>query len=421
MTPEPDPRRGVPSGSGLERADACPPSFKLERIAAERGLAPDAGEDAASGDRVHRFLETRSEEDWNLLSPAEKETGEKCEDQAWGIARDWGATPDKRHAIELRLGLTPWGKAVPVLDDGNPVEFIVTGKSDETWIGGDRGLVIDFKTGRGEVEEAVRNAQLRCYAVLAALRWDLSHVRVAIIQPLAGAPSIADYGPAELEAAHEWLLTVSERASEIQVGFDGEEVTGEGKALLSAGRHCHYCDAQLICPAFKAAGMAALAPVSPATLPAASTKEAIFARVHEMDAGVVRSILSDPRRKMLKWLDAAVTGVAIKMLRADPKSLPGYELREKAGVRKIEDTETASHILTRIIDSEAILRCSSLRPAKLEEEIQIASGKKTRTRYNITKKEAKETLRDMLSDLMAVKTKTVIAETGEMIEDEEED
>ena len=84
MSVPPDPRRGVPSCSAFARLEACPRSFTLSI-----GQPDTSGADAESGTRIHKWLETQDDADWQALNDAEQETTERCYEQREAIARDW--------------------------------------------------------------------------------------------------------------------------------------------------------------------------------------------------------------------------------------------------------------------------------------------------------------------------------------------
>jgi len=62
----------------------------------------------------------------------------------------------------------------------------------------------------------------------------------------------------------------------------------------------------------------------------------------------------------------------------------------------------------------ALMRAAKLSAATLTEEIHKASGMKSATRYNMTAKQAKETLAETLGELMTQKTKTELQHTPKL-------
>jgi len=76
-----DPRHGVPSASGMYRLANCPPSFEMER-----GRKGTSSDDAASGTRIHKALETG---DFSDLSLSEQETANMCMAQIKSTLEEW--------------------------------------------------------------------------------------------------------------------------------------------------------------------------------------------------------------------------------------------------------------------------------------------------------------------------------------------
>jgi hypothetical protein len=129
-------------------------------------------------------------------------------------------------------------------------------------------------------------------------------------------------------------------------------------------------------------------------------------------------------RRMIGWFIHAIEAAA-KMHLERGEVIPGWEMRPKNGRRKIADTDKAVVALTPLLVSAeggaqaALLRCATLRPKAVQDEIQFASGPKGR-RYNMTQKDAKAHLANALGDLMEVPTIMELVETGAVLTDGEE-
>ena len=97
----------------------------------------------------------------------------------------------------LGLGMTTIGGGIEVNKE-TTARLMITGQADVIARSGNRAIVIDYKTGRGETQPADSNAQLRGLAVLVALWYrskgiTLDSVRVAIVAPWQGPPTVADF------------------------------------------------------------------------------------------------------------------------------------------------------------------------------------------------------------------------------------
>ena len=312
------------------------------------------------------------------------------------------------HHNERRLGWTRMGTVLDVTPENTHVQFIVTGMADLIIVdcANRRGLVMDYKTGRGEVDAAADNAQLRGLAVLAAICWKLTDVRVAIIQPLAGAPTVADYDDRLLDDAGVWLEAVCE-----SVYQPHDPVAGDW---------CQYCPARAVCPALREA--ATDLPVEIAG--GAAPDNVMLARAIDLPGDELSRLLKG--RRMIGWYLHAIEAAA-KMRIERGEAIPGWEMRPKNGRRKIADTDSASVALAPLLagaeggSQAALLRCATLRPKALQEEIQFASGKKSARLYNMTQKDAKAHLASALGSLLEVPSLKELVETGAVIDGETED
>jgi hypothetical protein len=217
-----DERQGLPSASGIERLALCPGSFRLEQ-----GQPDTASAESESGTRIHAWLAG----EWNgTLSDDEMEIAVMCQSLSVRVTEQWeamhGINGDAGFMVETRLWL---------LNRGNQV---MSGQADRIALMPPHGLVLDFKTGRGEVQDPRENLQLRALAVLAAETCELETVTVAIIQPLATSePALCRYDHAALEVARREILSILSIAR------------NPDAPLIPGDRQCKYCRAALVCPA----------------------------------------------------------------------------------------------------------------------------------------------------------------------------
>jgi hypothetical protein len=399
MTTELDPRQGLPSASSLHRLVNCPGSFRAAKEAIAKGMAPpDDSDDAAIGTRIHRWLETESDEDWQALSYTEQQTAARCQGQRNWLLADFA----KRHGEvtwetrERRFAITAFGVTG---DISGGLPWIGSGQADFVARAGGAILVIDYKTGRGDVTPADANDQLRGLAAL--FHRVAESVTVAIVAPLTGQPTVAEYDLQALKAAKAWL---------VRTWLNAPHATE-----TKAGEWCQYCPARLICGTYAAHNAATLAPLTQDGLPPEKVKEALFARAYESDTATLAEM--GERVKMLEWGAAALKAAIRKRLEegglaADELREAGWELVETNGNREITDPDKAAVLLAPLLagavggPNAALMRAASLSAPRIEEEIHKASGKKSATRYNITAKQAKDALAQALGELMTQKTKT---------------
>lgn len=217
-----DEREGRPSASGMERLALCPGSWN-----ASKGIEEASNEHAVRGNRIHSLI---AGEDVENHTAEETDIANQCERLAGIIVLQHMARP-MEDCTEVWRENRIWTRS------GN--EPLWSGKPDLVVIYGKRAVIIDFKTGRGEVEHAANNKQLRALAVLIDGCFDgkLENILVAVVQPLASqSMSLCDYTKADIELARVEIRNTIEEA----LLPDAKRVAGEAQ--------CKYCPAKSRCP-----------------------------------------------------------------------------------------------------------------------------------------------------------------------------
>jgi len=282
-----DERFGVPSASAMRRISNCPPSFNLGALFKDPG-----SDEATTGDRIHLALETG---DTSKLETEDIQTYEMCLDQKNELLSNWiGEEMDYQVFKEVRLGLTTLG----LVRDVTPKttwKLRFSGKADFVAVFGESALIVDYKTLHGDHDHASVNDQLRALAVLVHLRHGVSQVRVAIVQPWKGKPTVADFDKAALDAATAWLYDTLNR----------EELSAPDQA--NPGDWCKWCPARVKCEAFTRPVLA-VAETAIMQLPAdeETARKAMFARAAELSDGELAARYRG--LKMLGWYVNAVEG-----------------------------------------------------------------------------------------------------------------
>lgn len=318
-----NPFQHVPSASKLGRVMECPASHKAELAA---GDVPEDLSDASEGTDVHAVLSDDLSVDDVSYSAAQ--TAEMCEDQTERLLNEWQTEGDAPLGFkELRYGLTDIGAVVPV-NGSTRANVVFTGQFDRLYTQGERGLLIDFKALHGKHKSAIENPQLMGLAVLVAKRHKLTSLRVALVQPWKGKPTVADYGESGLALASSMLLTLLDA-----------ELNAEPHDRKS-GDHCKYCKARFSCPTLRDANIKALDVVQPETLlaDAATRNKTVFARMAEMTPQQLIHI----NKNVVDLMGAFIAAhKAVFKQRVEAGEIPGYSLKEKSGRRKITDVATA--------------------------------------------------------------------------------
>ena len=297
-----DERQGLPSASYLPQIALCSASWRMQRhLADTRSAAEKAW--AESGDRIHRWLNDGSP----ALTPEELDVAERClAERHELIVRAFGPELADDNTLiikERRL----WFPA-----QGDPR---CSGQTDYTEMRGEVGLVIDYKTNRGDHDESDSNLQLRTLAVIARRNYpQLKRIFVALIQPLIGRPVLCEYREADLRAAERQLIAHLNLADR----DDLPPVFGP--------RQCRFCKAKLVCQAVHAAwdDLAAMQRIGLGE---------DLGRVLDQ-AGVVKPAIK------------AAEEFARACLEKDASLVPGYRLKHSAGNRVVSDPQGLFATLT---------------------------------------------------------------------------
>lgn len=360
-----DERHGVPSASAMERLVNCPPSHKLAQL-----LPPEreeeVGKDAQRGTRIHLALSGDLPE--AELNAADAETFDMCQRQAKALAVEWGLPEDFVAVRERRLGLTLLGRVIEAHRKNRTATFVFTGQADLILIEGQRALVIDYKTGRGDYAEAVDNAQLASLAALVSLWQPVQAVRVAIVQPWVGPPTVADYDADALRKSWDWLHA---SLHEADMATPAERKAGPWC------KHCRLGKAGL-CEVANGAALEVVEVIEPeslATLPDDKQREAMFARAIEMPAEKLASAMNG--LPMVERFVAAIKGAARQRAREDEQFQRFWTLREKKGRRSITDVRKVFEACARHgVTAEAFTAECSIGLGDVKDLIRGATGAK---------------------------------------------
>jgi len=304
-----DERFNAPSASAMRRISNCPPSHKLGAQFKEESSA-----EASHGDKVHLALEL---DDSAGLVADELATWEMCRDQRFDLLDEWNGD-DYAYEVhkERRLGMTALGIVKDV--DGSNLKFVFSGKADYVAVTPTKAIIIDYKTLHGEHDHAAKNDQLRSLAVLVSRRFKVDQVRVAIVQPWKGKPTVADFGAADLVAAGEWLMDALKR--------EKESTPDQAKP----GDWCKYCKARVKCEAFNSNTLttATTELMQVSSFSDETARKAMFARAAELPDNELAA-----RYRALKpigWYVSAVEG-NVRMRAAENGSFAAEYFRAVEG------------------------------------------------------------------------------------------
>ena len=358
-----DERNGLPSASKMQRVTACPWSHKAECM-----FPPGDTNDAAeSGRKIHSVLAFEASAD--TLTAAEAETAEMCAAAAVAVQAEWQGEAAGEHLTTMREQRLWLHKGNLVMrKPGSAAKF--SGQADLIVFDrhNRRALVIDYKTGRGEQTTAVDNAQLASLAVLVSNYLDAETVRVAIVQPWAGKPTVADYGYDDLQTASKWLHDTLLRADNAL------------PEMARAGEHCKWCRAAShnSCVAFRQytdAVPALIQPESVAAMKPAEQTAVLLDRAMAMPAAELAEAIGK-LGLVTKAIDA-LKDAAKQRAASDPEFQSYFGLREKAGRRSVTDVGVAfARAASYGVSADAFTAKCSISMTNLRELLAKATGSK---------------------------------------------
>lgn len=323
------------SASGSHRWLNCPPSARLEE------KVPDKGSDYASeGTLAHAYCAKELKKHLGLSTYEEDVEIEELNDPYWSEAMPGHVeayvnivlekleqarqtTPDAVLIVEQRLDFSKWV----------PEGF---GTADAVIVADNLLEVVDFKYGKGVEVSAVKNPQMRIYALgaLEAFKaeYEVKKIKMTIVQP-----RIGNYSEDELSV--EKLLRWAD--SELR---PGAETAKNGEGELASGDWCQFCKVRSRCKRI------------------AEDSLSVFERVQDP-----RLLSPEEFAKILpvlpnveKWAKSAREFAQAQAL--DGVTFPGWKLVEGRANRKIADDRKAYALLTEAgFSSDAILKPSELK------------------------------------------------------------
>lgn len=338
-----DERDGLPSASALHRYASCPGAWAIESQCEEG----QASSDATIGNRIHAILAGETISD---LTEDEQRVVDMCRAQETSLVQD--AFSDLDNVICHREErLWAYGPNAEKQWSGKPDAVYIEKKNNVL-----RALIIDYKTGRNQVEEAAANLQLRALAVLLCRNSNFAYeqIAVAIIQPLAGPFSVAVYDAQDLGRASVEISSIMRRA------------ISPNQPRTPSADACRYCKGKPFCPEARESALAG--PLI--SVPHGTTPSAIAA-----------TLTNDT---LAQFLDRATTAEAIieacrdeaRRRLAEGDKLNGWALRNGAIRETIKDTETVYLRFMGLGTYEQIVPAITLNKTKLKDAVKTATGKK---------------------------------------------
>jgi hypothetical protein len=371
-----DPRLGLPSASSTARLAACPRSFQMER-----GLPDNSTTDSERGTRIHAAYAGEPV----TLEPEEHDLLESIQRLEFAALGQWAAMIEAKQDEWAVKEMREW--RMWLLNSQGDKLF--SGQADVVHVVGRDALVLDAKTGRGDVPKADENLQLRALAVLLHEQFPgLQTVTVGIIAPLvSGQVMLCQYDKGSLEMAKAELLKILSAAT-------------SQHAELNAGDHCKYCKAASQCPAVHKE---------------VETLSALT--IHQTGLSICDEDIAHLRDKCgpAKKMIAAIEAEAFRRAQADPegwRSKFGYEIKEGAGKRAVQDVGMVTERLYALgADWPTITKACGITIKSVQAIARAATGAKG--------KGLNAKVDEVLSGAVFVKkSKPSLCKVGESVEEE---
>lgn len=338
-----DERSGLPSASAASRYAACLGSWELERQVAE----VESSGDAATGNRIHSAL---AMEPVTNLTTDETYIIERCREQELGLVKQVFADSTEEPQVfrEKRL----WSIQNHGL--GYEDKRLWSGKPDVVYVEGESALIIDYKSGRGSVENAAENLQLRCLVALLheSFGFTLKEITVAIIQPLVGPPSVVSYELGDLMDA------VRESQSLMSAVMQPDQPRTPSESA------CKYCKGKPYCS--EARELAVTGPlvnapegITPDAIAATLTNQTLAAfldRAAQAEA-VIEACRSEARRRL-----------------GEGDAIEGWTLKDGSVRESIVNSEQVASRFLEMGTYEQLSTAITLNKTKLKEAIKTATG-----------------------------------------------
>ena len=319
-TPPQDERRGRPSASGMGQYQLCPGCVNLCRTLPpeDREAQPEWTTD---GEVIHAAL--AGEKSPEELTPEQLTKHNRLDYML--------------EVVKAKFGMGIWMKERRIW---SPKEDY-SGRFDQMAVGGDKGAVLDFKTGWQKVTEAARNLQIRTGVVLLKKEFPKLRQISGIVLQIGRPISMTTYDEEDIAAAREQIDAI--------VGA----TKPEGAPRRAGAVQCQFC------PAAKAGTCPEHQAMVTETLDVGSLGEVTSDKWTPEQWAQFCDTVSSAR----KWIDSRVSE-AKERLAEDPESVPGWFLKPGKVVENI-DAKALAHLVDQGYDFDTLAGAARLSKTKL--------------------------------------------------------
>ncbi len=350
-----DPRKNLPSASGMERIRLCRGSRLLESKLTQY----EVNDIAETGTRIHNCL--AGIEDYLLLDEQDRWVYDRCLQLEAEVVMQ---ICNNDQNLISSLAITGEQRLFLLDEQGNEV---TSGQYDKLYLHFGKKFAIcnDYKTGYLPVTDPSLNMQARTLAVLIWKEYGIDTVYVSMIQPnCIPQNEICKYEKADLEIAYKEILNLLKTAE-------------DPNAPRTPGlKQCLYCKAKAVCPENQTYMINNL----PSVMEAGQKKEIIMVSDDELD--LREKLLPGARLAQLLDMSEAIEKTRenlkseAKLRLKTGRAVPGYALVPGIKRRYIKNNYGLYKKLQQYASPSAILDTMKFTLEKIELTIREATGKK---------------------------------------------
>lgn len=351
-----------------------PSTLKYYEICPGYQSSPGTNPAAEMGTRIHEALETDNLD--ALTDSYERLIAEKCLEAKGKIFERHGVDPNSgTHHREIRLKI----------DLGDHSTF---GTCDELVIpdNANWAVQIDWKTGRGAIDDAEINSQAQAYVLGAFQKFPhLETIHFYFVIPQRDEISYATYTRDDMATIQLRVSTVIRRAEDARAKMSCGDPSVEA-VLNPQLKVCDYCSQQANCPAITRKVLSIAAKYQTEGFP---IPDQVHGSMTDNPSDI--ALMLDFIPIVEKWIDG-VKAKARKFVFEDGLEVPTYELRERAGSKSIASAAAAYDAVKDEITVDEFL--STITDISFNSVAEIVYEKAPRGKKTAAKNALEDKLRD---------------------------
>lgn len=254
------------------------------------------------------------------------------------------------------------------------------GYVDDLLISGDYAEMTDYKTGWRPVTDAEENPQMQGYALGIFDKFpEVEILQVNLLMPRQDEISEAVYTrSADYQRLKDRTFATIEGAKATDRLFDSKSWEQLMKILHPSASNCEFCGRKAICPALNSLALTVAKRYDPELLIPAHLHGSNITNPEMMSTALMIAPVLE------KW-SSGIRKAAIDMRVKEGKEIPGFELGERRGVRKISNAQAAWDVVKEKISPEEFAGCADVSLTDLEKAVAAKAprGEKTAAKLHL--------------------------------------